>query len=700
MVPVRTALCGLVFILALVVVGPATGSTPPTTSITVPTTPGQTVSVTWTGTIPPGENATSSCAGIPDALTDFHTTTVNVPAGAYDLVRARFTFTITWPSSVDDEILTVFEGPPNNAEIGSSDGGSNVETVVFTNLSAGPYTSVACPFASGTATNYTGKLEITTTSPVSSPGVTNVGLASDQLVFDFGPFLDDTRVAFQVSEFEQGDSDLNGDGDASDQVLHVFDAARGRTTNVGLATSHFALDAFLVSEFDQGGSDLNGDGDAFDQVLHVFDAARGRTTNVGLASESGFRFDGTRIVFSVFEGAQGGSDLNGDGDAFDQVLHVFDAARGTTTNVGLATDFFSPELDGTRVAVRVPEAEQGGSDLNGDGDAFDHVPHVFDAARGRTTNVGLASAGGGRLDGTRLAFEVSEFRQGGSDLNGDGDVSDQVLHVFDAARGRTTNVGLASFAGFELNGTRVAVMVDEGDQGDSDLNGDGDTTDFCVLHVFDAASGRTTNVGLASECFFDLVGTRVAFHVLEGDQGDSDLNGDGDAFDRALHLFDAASGRTTNVGLASGFGTQLDGMRVAFDVGEGDQGDSDLNGDGDAFDLVLHVFDAASGRTTNVGLAGGFRLDGTRVAFIVGEADQGDSDLNGDGDAFDLVLHVFDAARGRTTNVGLASRFPLEFDGTRVAFNVGEADQGRSDLNGDGDRFDQVLHVFDVRRAR
>jgi hypothetical protein len=56
-----------------------------------------------------------------------------------------------------------------------------------------------------------------------------------------------------------------------------------------------------------------------------------------------------------------------------------------------------------------------------------------------------------------------------------------------------------------------------------------------------------------------------------------------------LHPFNAKCGRTTNVGLESSTGIQLDGARVAFLVAEFDQGGSDLNGDGDADDLVLPV---------------------------------------------------------------------------------------------------------------
>src|SRR6266576_3450995 len=72
-------------------------STPPASNITVPSTSGQTVTVTWTGQIPALANPSSDCAHLADtALVDQHTPTITVPAGIYNNVNAKFTFTITW----------------------------------------------------------------------------------------------------------------------------------------------------------------------------------------------------------------------------------------------------------------------------------------------------------------------------------------------------------------------------------------------------------------------------------------------------------------------------------------------------------------------------------------------------------------------------------------------------------------------------
>ncbi len=153
---------------SLLAVGSVTASTPPTSSVTVPSSGGQTVTSTWTGTIPPGANATSSCAGF-EAVSDRHDVTINVPPGTYDTVDAAFKFTITWADATHDEILTVLD--PQGEEIDSSDGGTNVETVNANSLPQGTYAALACAFAALVPVTYTGKLEITTTARSSEPSV-------------------------------------------------------------------------------------------------------------------------------------------------------------------------------------------------------------------------------------------------------------------------------------------------------------------------------------------------------------------------------------------------------------------------------------------------------------------------------------------------------------------------------------------------
>ena len=155
------ALCGMGGLLAVF----SFASTPQTSTITVPSTAGQTVTVTWTGTIPPGVNGASDCtnfAGTP--VVDQHMPTVIVPANVYNSVNAKFTFNITWDgASGNDEILTVLK--PDGTSLASSDTSNPSETVTGFNLPDGTYKVVACGFISGPSGQpYTGTLTIDTSA--------------------------------------------------------------------------------------------------------------------------------------------------------------------------------------------------------------------------------------------------------------------------------------------------------------------------------------------------------------------------------------------------------------------------------------------------------------------------------------------------------------------------------------------------------
>ena len=511
-------------------------------------------------------------------------------------------------------------------------------------------------------------------------------------------------VAIRTSEARAGNTDLNGDGDTTDFVLQVFDWSTGLVQNTGLeASGGFRMAgryiAFTVLESRQGGTDLNGDGDALDLVQHLFDAETGVATNLGLATST-FRIEGDLLAFTVIESAQGATDLNGDGDSKDGVLHLYRPSTGSLTNVGLdaAGGFVSND---THVAFAVSETNQGGVDRNGDGDSADIVLHVVDASTGAATNLGFATLNlQFQLDSNFVAFVVRESAQGNQDLNGDSDVGDSVLHLFDIADMTTSNLGRAA-ASFQLADGVLAFAQSESAQGAADANGDGDAFDD-VLHYFDAASSTMTNLSFAVE-EFELDAEHLAFGVRELRQAATDLNGDGDTADLVLHLHDLAAGSTVNLGTDATLGFMLDGETLlAFGTPEAGQGDGDLNGDGDVSDVVLHVYDIVSGAVINLEVdpTGGFQslqLDGRLLTFGVQEQAQGATDLNLDGDTADIVLHFFQAGTGSIVNLGFDVSAGHQVHSDRVAFGVTEARQGLTDFNADGDTGDVILHVADLR---
>ena len=563
--------------------------------------------------------------------------------------------------------------------------------------------------------------------------VVNLGLALATEDFQ----LDRDRVVFGVPEGAQGGQDLNGDGDGSDKALCVLDLATGSVSvlpgSLPFGDTHTyevrgGRVAYVVEEFSTGlgGTDLNGDGDTSDDVLHVTDLATGTTTNLALATsalqDSDFQLGDGLLYVRVAEGGQGGLDLNGDGDASDGVAHVIVLSSGEVRNLGVAsqTSGFATLSAGVGdgfAAFLVSEASDGATDHNGDGDATDVLLATYDEATDAVT-FSLAGASDLQVRGDVVTFLVSESASA-TDLNGDADLSDLVVLYRQHENGAIATTSLAVNAtfgrgDFELADGWLTVLADEGDSA-QDWNADGDTFDR-VMHVVDVGSCAITNLGVAVPGSSDaggspqsIRGELLAFTASESRDGNRDHNGDGDAFDKALFLYDRSDASLRAVGYAVPFSLDqvlaLSGESLAFLVSEGAQRNRDANGDGDRADNVLHVLDLATGETVNTGLAVydnsfsdafGFRVSARALAFEVGEADQGGTDLNGDGDTGDAVQFVYDATTRTPVNLGLAGHnsgfinFLFERDAVLVA--VDEALQG-ADLNGDGDSIDfGVLH--------
>jgi hypothetical protein len=168
---------GVLVALAAIAIGAGAvgvgASTPPSSTVTVPARAGETVTVTWTGTIPPAATPTSDCNDA--VVSDSHLIGITTPRRGYDRIDATFEFSIAWtPSSpstgTSDEILTVNNadgadpGEGETSEVGSSDGSGTTEKVVAHNLPGGSYSALACGFANAAPQDYTGTLKITTTA--------------------------------------------------------------------------------------------------------------------------------------------------------------------------------------------------------------------------------------------------------------------------------------------------------------------------------------------------------------------------------------------------------------------------------------------------------------------------------------------------------------------------------------------------------
>ena len=447
--------------------------------------------------------------------------------------------------------------------------------------------------------------------------------------------------------------------------------------------------------------DLNGDGDTLDFVPVVYVDGQGdRGPGVASAStttlpRSGIRSladDGKLLLFYVDEAADG-RDWNGNGlsEILPAVWSVPEQELTVLPHAAPSNPFFlQMESDGRFVFAIVEETND---DLNQDGDTNDQVIWAHDLQAGTGTSLGLAVTSSSlRLSNDLLVFGASELAQG-IDLTGDGLIASQnVLHVYDPSAGLVTNVGLDAKTVMEPDGPRLPFSVNEDAHGD--LNGDGDVSDD-VWHVLDLDTGGLQNLGYPDSSSFRAVveASHLVDVVWEGFQG-VDLTNDGDLDDFVLVLMDLELGTAFNTAVRSTTRAVPGGGRVLYEVVE--RFGVDLNGDGDFDDTVWHAIELASKTTTNLGWIGIVsQLEGDRAIFQLFERENGLGDLNGDGDTDDMILHVRDLADDSFFSLDTAGYvpFPAAGGGATLPVLVWESLEGR-DLNGDGDQGDTVLHLW------
>ena len=567
---------------------------------------------------------------------------------------------------------------------------------------------------------------------IPAPTISNLGFALRGSVCQAerkDPRLGERWVALDVQEQNQGLADLNGDGDDLDTVLFVHDLVTGKATPVGaLATCiqpfvHGEIVGFALSESANGGLDLNGDADDDDFVAHFYEPAKGQLHNQRVVVPNHGTIDRFSILDSGTLVVEMSEDmvvpLNADGDLNDAVLDawflgkssgVFPPQRsivrrtaGPRMATGLAATTSNSywAADEHFMIVGVDEAYEGHRDLNGDGDAIDFdVLSLTDLATGVQHNLGIV----GNLvqfSPGAIAFRAAEAFEG-ADLNGDGDQTDQVLHIYNPLTGAMTNIGLAVGLQLEWIDGHLVTVVSEAGQGQLDFNGDGDASDEVAIVL---APGTWSIQNLAVAGTFVVGNTKKAFIVVSEDGQGASLNGDADKNDFVLHSYDVATKKLTNLRTAI-TGAPLAGERfVLFRCYEFGQG-ADLNFDGDLVDAVVAAYDSVNDKFHNTGLAvfqvpifaprvnetdeGGFFV-------LVYENDQGMTDFNEDGDASDFVLHYWKAPGPFALNMGVAIFHDqnLTSHGGMALLEVSEPDQ-KQDLNGDGDMGDVVAHILRV----
>ena len=206
----------------------------------------------------------------------------------------------------------------------------------------------------------------------------NLGYALNPLSYNL--YSDDGVTVIPALESSQG-KDLNGDGDLGDTVLIVVDGATGRDTPIafsfyGQTYAHVCHDAGFLSFIarEDGRQDFNNDGDRTDMALVDYEVATGLADVIPLAAGTHLACDGGWVAFTVNESAEGVV-LNGDGDASDDVWHVYERATGDVSNLKISPQGHSvyTARAGHHGMVLQAYEDYDDRDWNGDGDKDDKV---------------------------------------------------------------------------------------------------------------------------------------------------------------------------------------------------------------------------------------------------------------------------------------------------------------------------------------
>lgn len=288
----------------------------------------------------------------------------------------------------------------------------------------------------------------------------------------------------------------------------------------------------------------------------------------------------------------------------------------------------------------------------------------------------------------------------GADLNGDGDLDDQILRFKDLQTGEVVDTHVAvSGRSRQIDiYEKTVVFAGEGDE----------------IGDYDIATGATEFLGIAGS-HPTIYGKRIAFEsggtiwhfdletkilVNTGAPGQApSIYGDLIAFHgnvssvpTTIRYYDIQTGEVTDTG-AAGLEPALYKSIIAFTTSES-QIQADLNGDGDKDDSVIRYYDLAAGTTVSTSAAGSSpMIHGNRIVFSTSEVKE-NKDLNGDGHIRGSVIQYYDLQASQVINTRAQGTEP-DIYGNTLTYYLWE-DWAFQDLNGDGDTTDPIVRTVDL----
>jgi hypothetical protein len=195
-------LLGVVALLGMLIIVPGLQAQD---QVTVPTVPGQSVTVTWSGTTLPGANPGSECSAT-SLGADSHAVGIAVPTGTYTTVSVLATATVTFSGPVD-EIVTIVR-PDGTSVSGDAGFVGAAESTSISNPTAGSYTIIACPFAAAVPQAYTGTLKLTASASAPPTAAVTCTAPGKPIVFSQPQYVDTTRAGGEPSVVAHPDGTL------------------------------------------------------------------------------------------------------------------------------------------------------------------------------------------------------------------------------------------------------------------------------------------------------------------------------------------------------------------------------------------------------------------------------------------------------------------------------------------------------------
>ncbi|MCC6765732.1 MAG: beta-propeller fold lactonase family protein, partial [Deltaproteobacteria bacterium] len=413
--------------------------------------------------------------------------------------------------------------------------------------------------------------------------------------------------------------------------LRTFDTMTGMprpglgAEPASLAAAAAGRAVFLSPEGNSGGTNRNGDSDTDDRLVYAYDAATDtvtQLTNVSAFAADRVALSAQVLALEIPEGSQTPPvDLDGNGQ-FNSVVGVVPTSALVSPPQIVPVNVST--LSGVPIGIAATDVCSSGSST---GDA---CQTDGDCPGGTCQGVVVFGAG----EGVRVGFGFV-----GTDLNGDGDIHDDVPGIYRTATGQVTFVP-QSLMDFVVGGNLIAFRSSENDEGD--LNGDGDTLD-AVLFVYDLKHDRLINTrqsvvvcdlpGCSPGQEYKVLRDSVAFLTRESDQGDQDLDGDGSATGIVAQIFNVRSAHRKAFSTRAGapnlppLPDDFIGQPIVYQERDESVEGIDLNGDGDTDDGIVNVI---TGDNDGDGV---FNEDDTCVEAQDDAAL--DSDLDGLGDVCD-----------------------------------------------------------------